>query len=93
MFINKGKYGWYTTATNYKDKEDKTFVSLYFPKDTEPKDGTEQINPVEWKLTSYKGKVGITVFKYEVVKNANMGGDKADSYKSADIKPEELPFY
>jgi hypothetical protein len=93
LFINKGQYGWYTTARNYKDKDDKSFVNLHFAKNTEPMDGTECINPIEWGLNCYKGKTGITIFKYEVVDNSNMGGDRADSYKSADIKPEELPFY
>lgn len=84
MYINKGKYGWYTTATNYKDKEDKAYVNLYFPKDTEPMDGTEQINPIEWKLTSYKGKVGMTVFKYTLI-------EKQDN--EVKVEPSELPFY
>lgn len=93
MYINKGKYGWYTTARNRNDKEDKYYVNLFFPKNTEPADGTEAIDPVEWTLTCYKGKVGMTVFKYEVQDNSKMGGDRADIGKDVGIKPDELPFY
>lgn len=93
MYINKGKYGWYTTAKNYKDENDKAYVNLFFPKDTEPLEGTEYITPVEWRLTCYKGKVGMTVFKYEVQDNSKMGGDRADIGKDVGIKPDELPFY
>ena len=48
MYINRGKYGWYTTARNRNDKDDKQYVNLFFPKHTEPQVGTEQINPIEW---------------------------------------------
>ena len=93
MYISKGKYGWYTTARNRNDKDDKQYVNLFFPKNSDPQDGTEKINPVEWTLTCYKGKVGMTIFKYEVEDNSKMGGDRADISKDVGIKPEELPFY
>ena len=93
MYISKGKYGWYTTARNRNDKDDKQYVNLFFPKHPEPQDGTEQINPIEWTLTCYKGKVGMTIFKYEVEDNSKMGGDRADIGKDVGIKPDELPFY
>lgn len=94
LYIKKGQYGWFTTATNYKDKEDKQFVSLYFPKDTEPTENVECIEPLEWKLTSYKGKVGMTMFKYQPLDEKNdMGGDRAAIGKDVGIAPSELPFY
>ena len=40
LYINKGQYGWYTTAKNRNDKEDKAYVNLFFPKNTDPADGT-----------------------------------------------------
>lgn len=93
MYINKGKYGWYTTARNRNDKDDKQYVNLFFPKYTEPQDGTEQINPIEWTLTCFKGKVGMTIFKYEVQDNSKMGGDRADIGKDVGIEPNDLPFF
>lgn len=93
MYINKGKYGWYTTARNRNDKEDKCYVNLFFPKNSDPADGTEQIKPTEWTLTCYKGKVGMTIFKYEVEDNSKMGGDHADIGKDVGIEPNDLPFF
>ena len=51
LYINKGQYGWYTTAKNRNDKEDKAYVNLFFPKNTSP-------------LSCYKGKVGMVIYKY-----------------------------
>lgn len=84
LYINKGQYGWYTTARNRNDKEDKQYVNLFFPKNTDPNEGTEAINPIEWALSCYKGKVGMTIFKYEYI-------EKLD--KDVNIAPDSLPFY
>lgn len=92
MYINKGKYGWYTTARNRNDKEDKYYVNLFFPKNTEPADGTEAIDPVEWTLTCYKGKVGMTVFKYNPVRKEKDDTEKFGN-PNATIESSELPFY
>ena len=87
LYINKGQYGWYTTAKNRNDKEDKAYVNLFFPKNTGPADGTEEIDAIEWRLTCYKGKVGMTIFKYSMI-------DDAEEYSpKVEIEPEELPFY
>lgn len=94
LFISKGKYGFYTTAINYKDKEDKAYINLYFPKNTDPQDNVECIEPIEWILTSYKGKVGMTIFKYQPIDVDNdMGGNRADSVRDIDISPADLPFF
>ena len=87
LYINKGQYGWYTTAKNRNDKEDKAYVNLFFPKNTRPADGTEEIDAIEWRLTCYKGKVGMTIFKYSMI-------DDTEEYSpKVEIEPEELPFY
>lgn len=92
MYINKGKYGWYTTARNRNDKEDKYYVNLFFPKNTEPADGTVVIDPVEWTLTCYKGKVGMTVFKYNPVRKEKDDTEKFGN-PNVTIESSELPFY
>ncbi len=92
MYINKGKYGWYTTARNRNDKEDKYYVNLFFPKNTEPADGTEAIDPVEWTLTCYKGKVGMTIFKYNPVRKEKDDTEKFGN-PNVTIESSELPFY
>ena len=86
LYINKGQYGWYTTAKNRNDKEDKAYVNLFFPKNTGPADGTEEIDAIEWRLTCYKGKVGMTIFKYEPC---------AEGVPEKDVKiePNDLPFF
>lgn len=94
LYISKGKYGWYTTAKNYKDKDDKQYVNLYFPKNSDPAENVECINPIEWGLSCYKGKVGITIFKYQAIdENNDMGGDRAAIGKDVGIEPSDLPFF
>ena len=86
LYINKGKYGWYTTAKNRNDKEDKAYVNLFFPKNSDPADGTEEIDAIEWRLTCYKGKVGMTIFKYEPCAEGGLE-------KDVKIEPNDLPFF
>lgn len=86
LYINKGQYGWYTTAKNRNDKEDKAYVNLFFPKNTGPADGTEEIDAIEWRLTCYKGKVGMTIFKYEPCVEGGLE-------KDVKIEPNDLPFF
>lgn len=86
LYINKGQYGWYTTAKNRNDKEDKAYVNLFFPKNTDPADGTKEIDAIEWRLTCYKGKVGMTIFKYEPCAEGGLE-------KDVKIEPNDLPFF
>lgn len=86
LYINKGQYGWYTTAKNRNDKEDKAYVNLFFPKNTGPADGTKEIDAIEWRLTCYKGKVGMTIFKYEPCAEGGLE-------KDVKIEPNDLPFF
>ena len=95
LYIKSKGNGWFTVASNYKNKEDSCTVGLYFPKTTtEPayvptEDGkayTVIINPIEWKLDCYKGKVGLTIFKYELITE-----EKLD--KEVKIEPNDLPFF
>ena len=90
LYINKGQYGWYTTAKNRNDKEDKAYVNLFFPKNTDPADGTEEIDAIEWRLTCYKGKVGMTIFKYNV-NNKDETGKFGNP--NVTIDSDSLPFY
>lgn len=87
LYINKGQYGWYTTAKNRNDKEDKAYVNLFFPKNSDPADGTEEIDAIEWRLTCYKGKVGMTIFKYSMIEDAKEYSPKVE------IDEDSLPFY
>lgn len=86
LYINKGQYGWYTTAKNRNDKEDKAYVNLFFPKNSDPAAGTEEIDAIEWRLTCYKGKVGMTIFKYEPCAEGGLE-------KDVKIEPNDLPFF
>lgn len=68
--FNRGK-GWYISATNYKDQNDKAYLNLFFPKNTEPlyQDNgrgfsVKDIDIDQAKFTSYQGKLGMTIFAY-----------------------------
>jgi len=107
--FSKGQ-GWYISASNYKDQNDKAYINLFFPKNTEPfyQDNGRgfsvmTIDIQEAKFTSYKGKAGLTIFKYEeceartdnqpkavetITTQTNYGGGGYE-----EIKEEDLPFY
>ena len=83
--FSKGN-GWYISATNYKDEKDKAYTNLFFPKNSDPADGTKEIDAIEWRLTCYKGKVGMTIFKYEPCAEGGLE-------KDVKIEPNDLPFF
>ena len=98
--FNSGK-GWYISATNYHDEKDKAYVNLYFPKNTEPDFNPNNkgysaidIDIIESKFTSYRGKVGLTVFKYELIGEyfVNTQDDMNANY-DLELNPEDYPFY
>ena len=72
--FSKGQ-GWYISATNHKDQNDKCYINLYFPKNTDPvyQDNgrgfsMKDIDIEDAKFTSYKNKAGLTIFKYTEIK-------------------------
>lgn len=106
--FNRGK-GWYITAVNYKDKDDKKYISLYFPNGTEQpdadlKDGwcSRDIDILEARHNCYKGEVGMTIFKWryadELDENKTFvdsiqGTKYAEKFGDVKIDTNELPFY
>lgn len=99
--FSKGQ-GWYISASNYKDQNDKCYINLYFPKNTEPMYmdngrgfSMKDIDIQEAKFTSYKGKAGLTVFSYTVIENTDKDNETNHSMFGAENKigPNDLPFY
>lgn len=102
--INKGK-GWYIIGSNYKDSKDMAFLDLFFPKNSEPiaipNDkgyASLLIDIEEAKFTSYKGKIGMTIFKYSMTDYADDGFQQTltDDGRSVTGHIEDinnLPFY
>lgn len=101
--FSKGK-GWYISATNYKDQNDKAYINLYFPKNTEPmyQDNgrgfsVKTIDIEEAKFTSYQGKPGMTIFKFSEVEKEPVQAITREQTNNgggyAEIKSDDLPFY
>lgn len=103
--FSKGQ-GWYISASNYKDHEDKAYMNVYFPMKNEPvfkPSGSDwtftDIDIMEARFNAYKGKINMSVFKYEFVKEKDNGlteVDQSEHYAhSQNLKIEEsdLPFY
>lgn len=98
--FNRGK-GWYISCSNYKDENDKAYISLYFPKGTTPiyEDNGRgfsmlNIDILEAKFTSYQGKAGMTIFKYVESKNDESKKDDSKMFGAENIvEPDDLPFY
>jgi hypothetical protein len=104
--FNQGK-GWYISATNYKDNNDKAYMNVHFAQShcaepTYQDNGrgfsVQDIDIIEAKFTSYKNKVGLTIFKYELLTNvdlndtSNFGGSRSGLGSNV-IEPDDLPFY
>ena len=99
--FSKGR-GWYIPASNYKDKEDRCFIDLYFPKNSDPeyKDNGRGFSCIdvdieEGKFSCYKGKAGLTVFKYREITEPQQQIKIQQSNNGADINlnPADYPFY
>lgn len=106
--FSKGQ-GWYISATNYKDETDKAYINLYFPQGNDftgepefiPNDrgySALDIDILEARFTSYKGKAGMTIFKYDLLTEAKMDAKSSYSIREVPteiqtIEEDDLPFY
>lgn len=103
--FNKGK-GWYVSATNYKDNNDKAYMNVYFTKNCgEPNYvhsdkgySVIDIDVIEATFNSYKQKIGMTIFKYDLLTDIPIEkGYEPDTgmfgYKNDFIEEKDLPFY
>lgn len=103
--FNRGK-GWYISASNYKDKKDKAYMTVRFAVCAEPQytptndsDFTfVDIDILEQKYESFHNKMFLTVFKYELIKPTNEIPEmdkqgKEYATQQVEIDSSELPFY
>ena len=103
--FNKGK-GWYVSAINYKDHNDKAYMGVFFtqecgtPAYIESDKGYSviDIDVIEGWFTSYKNKIGFTVKKYESLTDLPLEkGYETDSKMFGNpnnvIESDDLPFY
>ena len=103
--FNKGN-GWYVSATNYKDNNDKAYMNVYFTQEcgtpayiqSEKGYSVIDVDIIEGWFTSYKNKIGFTVKKYENLTNIPMekGYEKDETGMfgaTNNISPDDLPFY
>lgn len=107
QLIFKGQYGWYIIADNYKDKTDVSFINLYFPRGSEPLGQEKEkkwIDIQNMSFTSYKGKVGATIFAYTETCSPKESADNKAKVEQfiednnigdvkVDISSDNLPFY
>lgn len=92
--IFNGGNGWYISATNYKDKTDKAYMNVHFAVCEAPVYDPPKENPFTWvdidikemKYTSWKQKIGLTIFKYDLIEEEKLEKDVV-------IEESELPFY
>ena len=107
--FNKGK-GWYVSATNYKNNNDKAYMNVHFTREAgEPEVdmndkgySVKDIKIIEGKFNSYKGVVGLTVFKYEQISDIDLeekryqqplnDGDSDMFGRKNIIDEKDLPF-
>lgn len=79
--FNRNK-GWYVPCVNWQDKEDKAYMNVHFPHRDEPIPDNvamensgycfTDIDVLEAKFECYKGKISMTVFKYEPILNGEV---------------------
>ena len=98
---------WYAVAKNHKDENDFKLVYFFFPKNSEPEyipddkgKCMQEIDIMEMSFNCYKGEVGVTVWAYELLTNAEVKA--VDGYRIEDvptdlemnkIEEDDLPFY
>ena len=108
--FNRGK-GWYVSANNYKDPNDKAYMNVHFTRDcgepvvdmNDKGYSVKDIEVLEGKYNSYKGVIGLTVFKYELLSDINLeekqyqtplnDGDSDMFGRKNVIEENDLPFY
>lgn len=99
--FNKGT-GWYISANNYKNKQDKAYMNVHFSRNhcVEPTYidngrgfSVMDVDIQEAMFTSYKGKVGMTIFKFEQLSDLEFDSSKFGGSIETNIEPEDLPFY
>lgn len=97
--LYKNNYGWFELVRNYKDHDDKKYISYRFAKCPEPSgEMTEYgeraiIDVIEWRHNVYQGNVSVTVFKWEVADELNAEHNIQPYNKDVNVEQEELPFY
>lgn len=99
--FNRGK-GWYISCSNYKDENDKAYLGVYFPQtviephfnDNGRGYSVKDIDIEEAKFTSYKGKVGLTIFKYLELSDIQLEKTNARDEKGhyEEPKAEQMPL-
>ena len=102
--FNKGK-GWYISASNYKNKDDKAYMNVRFAVCSEPEYRPSGDNPFifrdidieDQKYEAYEGKMYLTVFHYKLIEPkgelTELDRQGKEYATAVEIKPEELPFY
>lgn len=94
--FNRGK-GWYVSATNWKDNQDKAYMNVRFVKCAEPmyhntEKGYDIIDIVvtEGKYECYQNKISLTVFNYELPKESVKTDIRPSDVN--DFDDDDLPF-
>lgn len=90
--FNKGN-GWYVSATNYKNNTDKAYMNIHFTDNSDPIPDNvaiensgftfTDIDVMEAKFGAYKGKITMTIFRYEPILNGEVKG--YESFKRSDV--------
>lgn len=102
LIFNKGK-GWYIVGSNYKNKTDVAYMTVYFNRKIQEPQGkvnekgvrSAWIEIKEQMYSSYKGKIQLTIFDYIETCSPK---EAADQKQEQPIYPDEidsdaLPFY
>lgn len=98
--FKSSKGGWYVLGSNYQDKNDVAYLNLFFPEHSEPQSNEKyiDIDILEGKFTSYKGKIGWTIFKYleskkeEKKEDTSKFGNSDVQVGNDTITSDDLPF-
>lgn len=94
--FNRGK-GWYISAKNYKDENDRAYMSVRFvncpeivPHNNEQGYASADIKIEEASFGAYQGKMNMTVFKYTEVE-----AKPKNDFRPSDVKTfgdEDFPW-
>ena len=97
--FNKGR-GWYISAKNRYDKEDRAYMNVFFPMRNQPDRlplpgeaySFVDIEIIGHKFEAYNGKIQLKVFEYNLIAtcdDVSQQNDAQEEYPDAPLPEEE----
>lgn len=97
--FSRGK-GWYVSGTNHYDEKDKAYMNVSFPMRNGPTRYPEPGEDYSWvdieiikgKFESYKGKICLKVFEYDLVGTIDDAQNEQNGGQQTQLDPDDEEY-